>query len=179
MEWFSGNADKSIKTGANVLHCYGTLYSQYKWSFSNRKRLRKCSHLIEELQGNTSQGKSMREENKAGRRTGGTGTVCCMVCLVPSHSVISMGYSLSMTPGVCWHSVNQSQETQGWTRRTSATRARRKTDKKTFRKHLNCGWEIVENSVCVLLHSFSVVSVICVDSCVFAVGVVADNLGLF
>lgn len=52
-----------------------------------------------------------REENRAGRRSGGTGAAC-RVCAVPSHSMISMGDSLSRSLGVYRHPVNASQETR-------------------------------------------------------------------
>lgn len=41
----------------------GHFYGQHKWSFSNGKR-KLFNQLNEELQGNTSQGKSMREEKQ-------------------------------------------------------------------------------------------------------------------
>lgn len=39
--------------------------------------------------------------------------LCNVVCLGPSHSVISMGDSLCVSLVVCRHAVNQSKDTQG------------------------------------------------------------------
>lgn len=51
----------------------------------------------------------LQEENRAGRSGG---TVHCVVCLEPSHSVINTDDSPSKSLGVCRHLVNQIQQTQ-------------------------------------------------------------------
>lgn len=62
------------------------------------------------LQGNTALCQSMREENRAGRGSGGTETVCREELLASSHSVISMGDSLSVSGCVSTSSYSEQRD---------------------------------------------------------------------
>lgn len=70
----------------------------------------------------------MRVENRAGRGSGGTETVCRAELLAPSHSVISMGDSLPESVVVCQQPAIQSKET--WSRAPLPDTASGKTSRK-------------------------------------------------
>lgn len=55
--------------------------------------------------------------------------MCRVLCLVPSHSVISMGDAFSVSLGVRRHPVNQSLETRSWTHCASVPSKKKDTTK--------------------------------------------------
>lgn len=113
MRWFSGKDHKNFKMGAHVLYICTVNIKKKEKGKVIWVSLKTAIDSFKEnaLHGNTAQCRSVREENGAVRGSGGgTGSVCRVVRLEPSHSVISMGDSLSLSLVVCRQPVNQSKK---------------------------------------------------------------------